>query len=116
MNNSDFRKHFKNALKKVNITDYENIKFVVEPIYEKEKWKSQTYDEIMRLQILPKKKTVLFDEAIKLFTLWEGFYPCWISVEMNDSTVFLKTSLRMRKANNKDDGMLYPFTVLSVKQ
>ena len=115
MNNSDFRKHFINALKKVGITDYENMKFVVEPIFEKEKWKSQTYDEIMRLQVLPKKKTVSFDEVIKLFTLWEGFYPCWISIEVSTPTVFLKTSLRMRKANDKDDGILYPFTVTSVK-
>lgn len=71
MNNRDFREHFINALQKFHITDYENMKFVVEPIYEKEKWTSQTYDEIMRLRILPKKRMVSFEEVIKLFTLWE---------------------------------------------
>ena len=49
---------------------------MVEPIYEKDKWTFQTYDDIMRLQILPKTRELTFQETIDLFTFWEGYYPC----------------------------------------
>lgn len=111
MNNIEFRQHFINALQQFHIMNYEDTIIIIEPIYEKEKWTSQTYDEIMRLQILPKKRTVSFGEALKLFTFWEGYYPCWINIEMVDSKIHLKTSLRMRKVNSNNDRFFYPFRI-----
>ena len=56
MNNLEFKQHFINALTELGISDYENIIIVIEPVYEKDKWTSQSRDEIMRLQILTKRR------------------------------------------------------------
>lgn len=109
MNNRDFTQHFIRALEKIGVGDYEAIRIVAEPVFEKGKWTAQTYDEIMRLQILPRKRVLSFEEAVSLFTFWEGYYPCWIAVSMVDNQVYLRTSLRMRKSNREDD--IYPFRV-----
>lgn len=109
MNNNDFKQHFINILLKFDIRDYENRKIIVEPVYEKSKWTSQTYDEIMRLRMLPKIREMSFNETIRLFTYWEGYYPCWIKVNVLDNKIYLKTSLRMRKVNKSDDNDIYPF-------
>lgn len=109
MNNHDFRQHFIMALGKIGVEDYEGKRIVVEPVFEKGKWTAQTYDEIMRLQILPRKRVVSFEEAVSLFTFWEGYYPCWIAVSQVDNEIYLRTSLRMRKSD-RDNG-IYPFKV-----
>ena len=109
LNNNDFKQHFVNILLKLGIRDYENKKIIVEPVYEKSKWTSQTYDEIMRLKMLPKRREMSFDESIRLLTFWEGYYPCWIKVNIMDDKIYLKTSLRMRKVNRSDDNAIYPF-------
>lgn len=111
MNNNSFKQHFINALLDIGIYDYKNRKIVVEPIYEKDKWTFQTYDDIMRLQILPKTRELTFQETIDLFTFWEGYYPCWIEISTFGDKVYLKTSLRMRKANKVhcDNNEIYPF-------
>lgn len=74
MNNRDFTQHFIRALEKIGVRDYEDTRIVAEPVFEKGKWTAQTYDEIMRLQILPRKRVLSFDEAVSLFTFWEGYY------------------------------------------
>ncbi len=99
MNNSDFEQNFINALQKLGIQDYENKRIVIESVYEKEKWTYKTYDEIMRLQFLPKTRKMSFHEAVSLFTFWEGYYPCWIKISVLHDEIYLKTSLRMRKVN-----------------
>ena len=66
MNNRDFTQHFIRALEKIGVGDYEAIRIVVEPVFEKGKWTAQTYDEIMKLQILPRKRVLSFEEAVGL--------------------------------------------------
>ena len=109
LHNRDFQQHFINVLLKLGISDYKNRKIIVEPVYEIEKWTFQTYDDIMRLQILPKARELSFEETIRLFTIWEGYYPCWIKVQIWDNQIHLKTSLRMRKAPKSNGDELYPF-------
>ena len=111
MNHQDFTQHFILALQQLSISDYAHAMICVEPIYEKEKWTSQTYDEMMRLQILPRKQKLPFDEVVKRFTFWEGYYPCWIELSVVGGSVHLKTSLRMRKAGHNPQP-LHPFRVV----
>lgn len=53
--------------------------------------------------MLPKTREMSFNEAIRLLTFWEGYYPCWIKVSIIDNKIYLKTSLRMRKVNKSND-------------
>ncbi|MCM1314070.1 MAG: hypothetical protein NC040_04730 [Muribaculaceae bacterium] len=111
MNNNDFRQHCINILHEAGINDYENQIYIVNPIIEKNK-PYGTYDWIMKLNILPKKVKLTFEQMIKIFTLWEGYYPCWIDVTITKNNIEMNTSLRMRKLKNtKNIGENHPFRI-----
>lgn len=111
MNNCDFKQHFINILSLLAVEDYKNRQYIVTPIYEKHKKYLGVYDDIMRLCVLPKTRKFTFDEFLKTFSFWEGYYPCWIEITKTEEAVYMDTSLRMRKAGNKDDGKYYPFRI-----
>ena len=111
MNNNDFRQHCINILHEAGVNDYENQISIVNPIIEKNK-PYGTYDWIMKLNILPKKVKLTFEQMIKIFTLWEGYYPCWIDVTVTENNIEMNTSLRMRKLKNtKTTGENHPFRI-----
>lgn len=112
MNNKEFEQHFINALQQLGVTNYNDKTIIVEPVFEKDKWTSDSFDDFMRLKVIPKIRKFDFNTALKIFTLKEGFYPCWIEIFIIDDTIHLRTSLRMRKAYNKNDKLFYPFKIL----
>lgn len=109
MNNNDFKQHFINALYELGITHYDVLIFTVIPVHENDKACPNARDDIMRLCFLLRKRELKFDEVMKLFTWNEGYYPCWIRITVLEGNVQLATSLRMRKAEKKDDKRFYPF-------
>lgn len=115
MNNNDFRQHCINILHEANVNDYEKKIYIVNPIIEKNK-PYGTYDWIMKLNILPKKVKLTFEQMIKIFTLWEGYYPCWIDITITENNIEMDTSLRMRKLKNtKNIGENHPFRIKVIK-
>lgn len=112
MNNNDFKQHFINILSALAIEDYENKQYIITPIYEKDKKYASAYDDIMRLWVFPKTRKLTFDEVLNIFSFWEGKYPCWIEItKIDQEAVYMDTSLRIRKAGNKNDGIYYPFRI-----
>ncbi len=99
MNNLDFRQHCINILHESGVNDYEKRTYIINPVTEENKHYG-TYDWIMKLNILPEKITLTFEQMIRIFTLWEGYYPCWIDVTITENNIEMNTSLRMRKLKN----------------
>ena len=66
----------------------------------------------MRLQVLPKARTMSFEQVIGILTLWEGYFPCWIEIGKRNNDIVLKTSLRMRKVQKKDNVGMFPFRIV----
>lgn len=111
MNNNDFRQHCINILLEVGVDDYENRTYIINPVIEENK-PYDTYDWIMKLNILPEKRKYTFEQMIRTFTLWEGYYPCWIDIKSTKSDIEIDTSLRMRKLKNtKNIGENHPFRI-----
>ncbi|MBD5159338.1 MAG: hypothetical protein HDT23_03745 [Ruminococcus sp.] len=111
MNNNDFRQHCINILHEAGVYDYEKQIYIVNPVIEKNK-PYVTYDWIMKLNVLPKKVKLTFEQMIKIFTLWEGYYPCWIDITITENYIEIDTSLRMRKLKNtKTTGENHPFRI-----
>ena len=115
MNNNDFRQHCINILHEAGVNDYEKQIYIVNPIIEKNK-PYGTYDWIMKLNILPEKRKYTFEQMITIFTLWEGYYPCWIDITIKENNIEMNTSLRMRKLKNtKSTGENHPFRIKTIK-
>ena len=115
MNNNDLRQHCINILHEAGVNDYENQIYIVNPIIEKNK-PYDTYDWIMKLNVLPKKVKLTFEQMIKIFTLWEGYYPCWIDITITENNIEIDTSLRLRKLKNtKPTGKNHPFRIKVIK-
>lgn len=110
MNNKEFRTHFINACEQLKIEDYCNKTFKVVPVLEEGK-KYNSIDDMMRLCFLPKNRKCDFEQVIKLFTWREGWYPLWIKISSKEDSIVLETSLRMRKAEDRDDKLFYPFII-----
>lgn len=108
MNNHDFKQHFIHICTHMGIRDYQHRIYTVRPVMEEGK-PYLSSDDMMRLLFLPRQRTCTFNQVINLFTWKEGFYPVWIRVTCHDNDILLDTSLRMRKAGEKDDGHFYPF-------
>lgn len=110
MNNKDFKAHFINACEQLKIEDYLNKTYEIVPVMEEGKNYSST-DDMMQLCFFPKKRKCDFEQVIKLLTWKEGFYPLWIKMSVKDEKIVLQISLRMRKAEDRDDKFLYPFII-----
>ena len=67
----------------------------------------------MRLQVLPKARKMTFDQVINVLTVWEGYFPCRIDISRQEDDIVLKTYLRMRKVQKKDNTNIFPFKVVS---
>lgn len=112
MTGEEFKQHFISALSELGIEHPEDTLFVVEPYIEPDKPR-QTFDEIMRLQVLPKARKMTFDQVINVLTMWEGYFPCRIDISRQEDDIVLKTYLRMRKVPKKDNNDIFPFKVVS---
>lgn len=99
INNQDFEDNFKSLLLMLGVEDYISRTYIINPIIEENK-RHNEFDDMMKNFILPKKRKVTFAELIKLFTIREGYYPCWMKIINIDSEVVINTSLRMRKLKN----------------
>ena len=111
MNREEFKQHFISALNELRIENPSDSRFTVEPCFESDKG-YKAYDDIMRLQVLPKARTMSFDQVISILTLWEGYFPCWIDIGKRNNDVVLKTSLRMRKVQKNDNVGMFPFRIV----
>lgn len=111
MNKEEFKQHFLLALNELGIDNPSDSLFSVEPCFEPDKG-YKTYDDIMRLQVLPKARTMSFDQVIDILTMWEGYFPCWIDIGKRNCDIVLKTSLRMRKVQKKDNTGVFPFRIV----
>ena len=112
MNREEFRQHFIQSLSALGIQDYEDIHCVVEPCVEIDKIYNG-FDSVMRLVILPDTKILSFEQIVGMLNSQEGYFPCWIDVSKRNGQVFLKTSLRMRKVQKKDNTGTFPFRVVA---
>ena len=111
MNREEFKQHFILALSELGIEDPADSSFFVEPCFEPDKG-YKAYDDIMRLQVLPKARKMPFEQVISILNLWEGYFPCWIDIGKRNNDVVLKTSLRMRKVQKNDNVGMFPFRVV----
>jgi hypothetical protein len=111
MNREEFKQHFILALNELRIENPSDSLYTVEPCFEPDKG-YKTYDDIMRLQVLPKARTMSFEQVIGILTLWEGYFPCWIDIGKRNNDIVLKTSLRMRKVQKKDNVGMFPFRIV----
>lgn len=111
MNREEFKQHFILALNELGIENPSDSLFTVEPCFEPDKG-YKAYDDIMRLQVLPKARTMSFDQVIGILTLWEGYFPCWIEIGKRNNDIVLKTSLRMRKVQKSDNVGMFPFRIV----
>jgi len=109
MNNADFKAHLINILSELGVTDGEECVFNVSALDEPGKSCTGALDDMVRLMVLPRERKMTFDEFVRSFTVREGFYPCRVEVEVKNGKVNLAVSLRMRKAEGKNDGHFYPF-------
>ena len=115
MNNNDFRQHCINILHEAGVDDYEKRIYIVNPVIEKNK-PYNSCDDIMRLVILPETRKCTFKGMIGLFTIFEGYYPCWIDMSITENNIEMDTSLRMRKLKNtKNIGENHPFRIKVIK-
>ena len=112
MNREEFKQHFILALNELRIENPSDSLFTVEPCFEPDKG-YKAYDDIMRLQVLPKARTMSFEQVIGILTLWEGYFPCWIDIGKRNNDVVLKTSLRMRKVQKNDNVGIFPFRIVT---
>lgn len=110
MNNIDFKQHFINFCEYINIENYEKRNYIVCPVLEYKK-SYTSIDDILRHLLLPKQRTLKFEEVIHLFTWKEGYYPLWIKVVFIDKDVVLYTSLRLRKVSSSSNTNFYPFKI-----
>ena len=111
MNNIEFKQHFINILLDVGIDDYKERMYIITPIQEKSGASLGALDDIMRLRIFPQTRTVSFESLLNLFSIKEGYYPCWIEITSIDNEIHMNTSLRMRKAGKLNGGKYYPFRI-----
>ena len=112
MNKEEFKQHFILALNELGIENPSDSLYTVEPCFEPDKG-YKAYDDIMRLQVLPKARTMSFEQVIGILTLWEGYFPCWIDIGKRNNDVVLKTSLRMRKVQKNDNVGIFPFRIVT---
>ncbi len=111
MNREEFKQHFILALSELGIENPYDSLLVVEPCAELDKMPN-AIDDVMRLQVLPKTRTMSFEQVIGILTLWEGYFPCWIDIGKRNNEIVLKTSLRMRKVQKKDNCGIFPFRIV----
>ena len=111
MNREEFKQHFILALSELGIENPYDSLLVVEPCAELDKMPN-AIDDVMRLQVLPKTRTMSFEQVIDILTLWEGYFPCWIDIGKRNNEIVLKTSLRMRKVQKKDNCGIFPFRIV----
>ncbi len=96
INNQDFENSFISILLQLGINDYKSRTYIINPIKEDNKHHSE-FDNMMRNFVFPKKRKLSYEQFIHLFTMKEGYYPCWINIVNIDSDIEINTSLRMRK-------------------
>ena len=96
INNQDFENRFILILLQLGIADYKSRTYVINPIREDNKNHNE-FDDMMRNFIFPKKRRLSYEQLVNLFTIKEGYYPCWIDIVSIDSEIEINTSLRMRK-------------------
>ena len=109
MNNKDFEDNFIDILHLLGVNDYSDRKYVVAPVLEENKHRNE-FDDMIKNFFLPKQRKLTYREFIKLFTIREGYYPCWIEIINVDSDIIINTSVRMRKLKEtKCIGEFHPF-------
>lgn len=111
MNKEEFEQHFILALNELEINNHADAIFLVEPCVESDKPYNAT-DDIMRLQVLPKARKMSFNQVIGIMTIWEGYFPCWIDIGMQNGDIVLRTSLRMRKVQKGHNIGIFPFRIV----
>ena len=111
MNKEEFRQHFIQALTELGIDDYCDRNIIVEPCFEPDKTYNG-FDDMMRLCVFPKTRKMPFDQIVDLLTSKEGYFPCWIDIGTKGNGVYLRLSLRMRKASKKDSDGIFPFRIV----
>lgn len=109
MNNKDFERNFISILNLLGVTDYPDRVYIVTPVIEENK-KHNEFDDMIKHFGIPQIRKLTFNEFIKLFTLKEGYYPCWIEIINVDTDIIINTSVRMRKLKEtKCIGKYHPF-------
>ena len=111
MNKEEFEQHFILALNELEINNHADAIFLVEPCVESDKPYNAT-DDIMRLQVLPKARKMSFNQVIEIMTIWEGYFPCWIDIGMQNGDIVLRTSLRMRRVQKGHNIGIFPFRIV----
>ena len=96
MNNKDFENSFILILRKLGVTDHKNRTYIINPIREDDK-PHNDLDDMMRNFIFPKRRRLSYEQFINLFTVEEGYYPCWMDIVSIGHDIEINTSLRMRK-------------------
>ena len=99
MNNIDFENNFIAILKKLGVEDYQSRTYIINPVREDNKSHNE-FDDMMRNFIFPKRRKISYEQFINLFTVEEGYYPCWIEIVSVEAEIEINTSLRMRKLKN----------------
>lgn len=109
MNNKDFENNFISILNSLGVNDYRNRLYIVSPVIEEAKHHNE-FDDMIKHFGVPETRELTFNEFIKLFTLREGYYPCWVEILNVDTNIIIKTSVRMRKLKEtKCIGEYHPF-------
>lgn len=110
MNNQDFENNFVALLLTLGVKDYSSRMYTVNPITEENK-RYNEFDHMMKNFILPKTRALTYEQFINLFTIKEGYYPCWIKIINVNSEIVINTSLRMRKRKEIPCvGQYHPFS------
>ncbi len=96
MNNQEFESNFNALMLTLGVENYSSRTYIVNPITEEKKHYNE-FDCMMKNFVFPKKRKLTYEQFVKLFTMKEGYYPCWIKIINIDSDIVVNTSLRMRK-------------------